>query len=80
MMETAGIPALSQHWFLFCATTMPVVEPIPDEYLLEIEGLARLQYYVTRGPNLADIRDREDSKLPFYVVPVGEYRGIYNNQ
>ena len=58
---------------------MPVLAPIPDEYYFEIEGLARLRYFVTRG-SLANIRDREYNKLPFFVVPVGEYRGIYNDK
>ena len=59
---------------------MLVEYEIPEEHVFEIQGLPRPQYFVTLGREIADITARERAGKPFFVVPVGDFRGIYNDR
>jgi len=58
---------------------MLVEYQIPEALVFEIQGLPRPRYFVVLGRGIADIATRERRKQPFYVVPFGEWRGIYND-
>jgi len=59
---------------------MLVEYEIPPEQVFVIEGLPPPRYFVLLGRETANIEARENEGKPFYVVPVGDFRGIYNHQ